>query len=111
MFTALGITILILFAITAAGVVPCGAPKKSPRTPFMVKIIFSVLSFEISGDIVRTQISILCLDIFSNRHMFGPIWIILVFVSTSLLKGAKLQYFPLASYCQIYRATDLTRLK
>ena len=32
----------ILFAITAAGVVPCGGPKKSPRTSFIVQIIFFV---------------------------------------------------------------------
>ena len=30
----------IFFAITAAGVVPCGAPKKSPRTSSIVQIIF-----------------------------------------------------------------------
>ena len=30
----------ILFAITAAGVVPCGGPKKSPRTSSTVQIIF-----------------------------------------------------------------------
>ena len=29
----------ILFAITAAGVVPCGGPKKSPRTSSIVHII------------------------------------------------------------------------
>ena len=29
-----------LFAITAAGVVPCGGPKKSPRTSSIVQIIF-----------------------------------------------------------------------
>ena len=28
----------ILFAITAAGVVPCGGPKKSPRTSSKVQI-------------------------------------------------------------------------
>ena len=27
----------ILFAITAAGVVPCGGPKKSPRTSSIVR--------------------------------------------------------------------------
>ena len=34
----------ISFAITAAGVVPCGGPKKSPRTSSIVQIIifFSV---------------------------------------------------------------------
>ena len=30
----------ILFAITAAGVVPCGGPKKSPRTSSIVQNIF-----------------------------------------------------------------------
>ena len=32
---------IILFVITAAGVVPCGGPKKSPRTSSIVQIIFS----------------------------------------------------------------------
>ena len=31
---------LFLFAITTAGVVPCGGPKKSPRTSPIVQIIF-----------------------------------------------------------------------
>ena len=31
---------IILFAITVAGVVPCGGPKKSPRTSSKVQIIF-----------------------------------------------------------------------
>ena len=31
----------IVSAITAAGVVPCGGPKKSPRTSSIVQIIFS----------------------------------------------------------------------
>ena len=43
--------LLILFAITAAGVVPCGGPKKSPRTSSIVQIIFFFWSFEISEDI------------------------------------------------------------
>ena len=30
----------ILFAITADGVVPCGGPKKSPRTSSIVQITF-----------------------------------------------------------------------
>ena len=45
----------ILFAITAAGVVPCGGPKKSPRTSSIVQIIFSFRSFEISKDIQSVQ--------------------------------------------------------
>ena len=44
-----------LFAITAAGVVPCGGPKKSPRTSSIVQVIFSFWSFEISEDILRNQ--------------------------------------------------------
>ena len=31
---------IILFAITAAGVVPCGVPKKFPRTSSIAQIIF-----------------------------------------------------------------------
>ena len=34
-----GSNFYILFAITAAGVVPCGGPKKSPRTSSIVQII------------------------------------------------------------------------
>ena len=45
----------ILFAITAAGVVPCGVPKKSPRTSSIVQIIFLFRSFEISEDIQCVQ--------------------------------------------------------
>ena len=38
-----------LFAITAAGVVPCDGPKKSPHTSSIVQILFSFWFFEISG--------------------------------------------------------------
>ena len=34
---------------------PCGGPKKSPRTSSIVQVIFSFWSFEISEDILRTQ--------------------------------------------------------
>ena len=44
-----------LFAITVAGVVPCGGPKKSPRTSSIVQVIFSFWTFEISKDILRNQ--------------------------------------------------------
>ena len=30
---------MLIWAITAAGVVPCGGPKKSPRTSSIVQII------------------------------------------------------------------------
>ena len=40
-FTAAkGSNLYILFAITAAGVVPCGGRKKSPSTSSIVQIIF-----------------------------------------------------------------------
>ena len=44
----------ILFAITsAAGVVSCGDPKKSPHISSIVQIIFYFWSFEINGNILR----------------------------------------------------------
>ena len=46
-----GSNLYILFAITATAVVPCGGPKKSPRTSSIVQIIFLFRSFEISKDI------------------------------------------------------------
>ena len=39
------ISVLLLFAITAAGVVPYGGPKKSHRTSSIMQIIFSFWSF------------------------------------------------------------------
>ena len=39
-----------LFAIAAAGVVPCRGRKKSPRTSSIVQITFLFRSFEISKD-------------------------------------------------------------
>ena len=39
----------------AVGVVPCGGPKRSPRTSSIVQVIFSFWSFEISEDILRNQ--------------------------------------------------------
>ena len=52
-FTAsTGYSNYILFAITAVGVVPCGGPKKSPRTSSIVQIIFLFWSrFEISENV------------------------------------------------------------
>ena len=50
-----GSDLYILFAITTAGVVPCGGPKKSRRTSSIVQIIFLFRSFEISKDIQSVQ--------------------------------------------------------
>ena len=41
-WTLLTMTIKLMFNIEAAGVVPCGGPKKSPRTSSIVQIVFSV---------------------------------------------------------------------
>ena len=55
-FTALkGTHFFILFAFTAAGVVPCGCRKTSPRTSTIVQFIFYFWSFEISVNILRNQ--------------------------------------------------------
>ena len=63
------------------------------RTSSIVQIIFSFCSFEISEGILRNQKFIIGLDSFFKPkfNIFGSIWIILVFVSTTLLKFAKLQ--------------------
>ena len=47
--------IIFLFVVTAAGVVPCGIPKKKPRTSSIVQFIFYFWSFEISRKILRNQ--------------------------------------------------------
>ena len=50
-----GTNFYILFAITAAGVVPCGGPKRYQRTSPIVQILFYFWSFEISGYTLRIQ--------------------------------------------------------
>ena len=47
--------IIFLFVVTAAGVVPCGIPKKRPLTSSIVQLIFYFWSFEISRNILRNQ--------------------------------------------------------
>ena len=66
MLTALKVS--FLFAITAAGVVPCGGPKKSTRTASIVQIIFSFWSFEIGEGILSNQDFFIGLDSFSNQR-------------------------------------------
>ena len=90
-------SVLFLFASTPAGVVSCGGPKMSPRTSSIVQIMFSFWSFEINGDILRNQKFIIGLGSFSNQrliYVFGPIWIILVFVLTTFLKISNLAVIP-----------------
>ena len=50
-----GANFYILFAITAACVVPCGDPKTSPRTSSIVHIIYHFWSFEINGNTQRIK--------------------------------------------------------
>ena len=71
----------ILFATTAADVVPCGGPTKSPRISSIVQIISFFWSFEISEDILRNQIFIIGLDSFLTNVLH--IWLCLD--NTSLL--------------------------
>ena len=98
MLTALkGSQLLFLFTITAGGIVTSGGPKKSTRTSSTVQIIFSFWFFEISEGILRNQqihywFRFILLP---TLYIFGSVWIILVFVSTILMKVAKLQYFTL----------------
>ena len=49
------LSLSVFIAITAAGVVPCGGPKKSPRTASIVQIISYFWSFEINGNILIIQ--------------------------------------------------------
>ena len=58
-----------LSGFTAAGVVPCGGPKVSPRTSSILQVIFSVYSFEISQDILRNRKLIIGQDSFSNQFL------------------------------------------
>ena len=55
-----------------------------------MQIIFSFWSFEISEGILNNLKIMISLDTFSNQglNIFGPLWLILVFVSTTLLKVA-----------------------
>ena len=77
-------------------------------TSSIVQIIFSFWSFVVSEGILRNQKFLIGLESFSNQHFkyFDSVWIILVFVSTILLKLTKLQYFTLAQFCQIQRVTE-----
>ena len=65
-----------------------------PSTSSIVQIIFSFWFFEISEGILRNRKIIIGLDSFSYqrlKYILGPILILLDFVLTTLLKGAKLQ--------------------
>ena len=78
-FTALkGSQFYFLFAITAAGVVPCGGPKKSPRTSSIVQVIFMSPPDRVGRHIVFPRASVrpsvrlsVCLSV---RHKSCPLY-------------------------------------
>ena len=60
---------LFLFAITAAGVVPCISPKTSHCTSSIVQIVFSLWPFQFSKGILRNQKFIINFDVLSNQRL------------------------------------------
>ena len=66
---------VMLFFWRDAGVVPCGGPKKSPRTSSIVQIIFLFCFFEISEDIWGISNILYVKDHHLNRivHIW-PLW-------------------------------------
>ena len=65
----------ILFVITAAGVVPCGGRKSLPCTASIVQIIFYFRSFEISGNILKSQYKFCVKDnTLDFILLFNPFW-------------------------------------
>ena len=97
-----------LFDFTAAGIVPCGSRKTSPRTSTIVQFIFvfgslrSVIIFWEIRNKWLVKINIL------DRFLFiwTPFWFISVFESTAYLKFAKLQCFLWLSLPGDYRVID-----
>ena len=77
-----------------------------PRTSFIVQIIFSFWSFEISEGILRNKKIIDGKDSFFNQrfNIFGPFWILLVFVST--FQRCKITVILFGSMLPIYRVTE-----
>ena len=75
-----GTHFLSLFVFTAAGVVPCGGRKTSPRTSTIVQFIFYFWSFEISVNILRNQKQMIGLDIYS-RQVLDYLDPILIYIS------------------------------
>ena len=72
--------VVFLFAFTAAGVVPCGGRKTSPRTSTIVQFIFQFWSFEISEYILRNQNLIIGLDSYSRQRLIY-LYPILIYIS------------------------------
>ena len=91
--------------MTAADVVPCGGPKKYPRTPSIVQIIIFFRSFEISKDIYCVQ------NTYVYKHTSKQCFNYLtqfrnVFDLGFSYNFLKLQHYSLASVAKLKRATD-----
>ena len=75
-----GTHFLFLFVFTAAGVVPCGGRKTSPRTSTIVQFIFHFWSFEINENSLRNQKYMIGLDSYS-RQVSNYLDHILIYIS------------------------------
>ena len=75
-----GTHLLLLFAFTAAGVVPCRGRTTSPRTSTKVQFIFYFWSCEISVNILRNKKLMIGLDSYS-RQIFNYSDTILIYIS------------------------------
>ena len=63
------VTFIFLYAINAAGVVPCDGRKKFPHTSAIVQIIFYSWSFKISGNGPKINFKLmLCLEPYSRQR-------------------------------------------
>ena len=83
-----GTDLYILFVVTAACVVPCGGPKKYPRTSSIVQFIFCFWSFEIGRNILRIR-TYYRFRLMVSKHVFTfwpQLGIISVIETTAFLK-------------------------
>ena len=87
-----------LFDFTAAGVVPCGGRKTSPRTSTIVQFIFyfgpsrsAIIFWEIRNKWLVYSYSRQVFNFF-----WTPFWFILVFESTAYWNSQNCSMFPLA---------------
>ena len=113
MFIALkGTYFCILFDFTAAGVVPCGGRKTSPRTSTIVQFIFHFWSFEISERILRNQKLTIGLDSYSRQFIYLDLIWIYIYIYISLFIDCLFEihkiavFFLLLSLQGHYRVTD-----
>ena len=99
-------TISLLFDFTAAGVVPCGGRKTSPRTSTIVQFIFHFWSFEISERILRNQKLTIGLDSYSRQFIYlDLIWI---YIYISLFIDCLFEIHKIAVFFSCFRCKVIT---